>query len=295
MAFFSRNPRSLLILLAALLLSFASRAAVPHEPGQDVSTQVMTLETGLGSDRVLLLSPPHPRAALVMLPGGTGRVGILANGRIRHGANFVVRTRAAWVRRGFAVLIPDSPGNRNLRGRRHGSAFAAFVSTFVAIAHRDTGASVFLVGTSQGTIATINSAAHARPGSLAGIVLTESVSLPGRLSRETVFNANPAAVRVPVLIVANRRDSCPVAAPSMAPRIAHALSSAPSVTLRLVDGGDLRSRRCSSLSPHGYLGIAPEIVSLITGWIGSHLPQPPVRPIQRNCPAFVRQQHMIRP
>lgn len=38
-----------------------------------------------------------------MLPGGTGEVGIEPDGTLRHGANFVVRTRAAWVARGFAV------------------------------------------------------------------------------------------------------------------------------------------------------------------------------------------------
>jgi hypothetical protein len=75
----------------------------------------------------------------------------------------------------------------------------------------------------------MNGAAHARPGLIAGLVLTESVSVPGRLSTETVFDADPQGVRSPVLVVANHDDACEVAPPEMASRIAASLTSSQSV------------------------------------------------------------------
>lgn len=248
-------------LLAALALAWLPLAAA--------RARVVRLDTALGPERVLVLRPAHPRATLVMLPGGTGRVGLTRTGRFRHGANFLVRTRRDWVRRGFAVVIPDAPGGRDLRGHRHGPGFAAVVGGLVRLARRRIGAPVILFGTSQGTIGAVNGAAHAAAGSVAGVVLTETVSVPGRLSRMTVFDADPAAVRAPVLIVANRDDRCPVAPPGQAPVVARALGGASSVTVRMVAGGAAGDRPCGSLGPHGYFGIEGRVETAIAGWIGT--------------------------
>src|SRR5262245_65853065 len=68
--------------------------------------------SGGATDRVLLLQPDqHPVAALVMLPGGNGVVDIDDAGSIGTTGNFLVRTRNAWVKQGFAVAIPDTPSN----------------------------------------------------------------------------------------------------------------------------------------------------------------------------------------
>jgi hypothetical protein len=234
--------------------------------------RVVDLPLGDGLDqRVLYDTPPHPRATLVMLPGGSGDIGVRRDGDLRHEDNFVVRTRADWVARGYAVLIPDAVDQGNLRGVRSSPAYGRLVDGLAAYARDQASAPVFLVGTSQGTIAAINGAAHARPGLIAGLVLTESVSVPGRRSTETVFDADPQGVRVPVLVVANRDDVCDVAPPEMAPRIAAALTRSPSVRILAVSGGTQRSERaCGSLSPHGYHGIEQEVVSGIAEWLQAH-------------------------
>jgi hypothetical protein len=46
--------------------------------------------------RVLLASPARPKAVIVMLPGGSGDVGLTLYGGAHHGDNFVVRTRELW-------------------------------------------------------------------------------------------------------------------------------------------------------------------------------------------------------
>lgn len=234
--------------------------------------RVVDLPLGDGLDqRVLYDAPPHPRATLVMLPGGSGDIGVRRDGDLRHADNFVIRTRADWVARGYAVLIPDTVDQANLRGVRSSPAYGRLVDGLAAYARDQAPAPVFLVGTSQGTIAAMNGASHARPGLIAGLVLTESVSVPGRRSTETVFDADPQGVRVPVLVVANRDDACDVAPPEMAPRIAAALTHAPDVRVLAVAGGLQRSdRACGSLSPHGYYGLEQQVVEGIAGWLRTH-------------------------
>nr|WP_206364850.1 hypothetical protein [Sphingomonas populi] len=126
---------------------------------------------------------------------------------------------------------------------------------------------VFLPGTSQGSIAAMNGAAHAPAGSIAGVVLTESVSVMGG-SGETVFDASPERVRVPALIVANRDDRCDVAPPGAAPKIAAAMTASRDVRVLMVAGGVTRSAKdCGSLTPHGYYGIEDVVVGKISGWM----------------------------
>jgi pimeloyl-ACP methyl ester carboxylesterase len=202
-----------------------------------------------------------------MLPGGAGDVGVESDGDVRHGENFVVRTRALWPAAGYAVLIPDTVDRANLRGLRSSSEYANLVEGLIGFAHAQAAGPVFLLGTSQGSIAAMNGAAHAGPEALAGVVLSESVSRMGG-SHETVFDADPEDVRVPALVVANRDDRCDVAPPQDASRIAAAMTRSPDVHVLEVAGGVAASRkRCGSLTPHGYYGIETQVVTAISRWL----------------------------
>lgn len=260
-----RLPASLaLLVLTCSLLSPASAGSerITDLPLHDGSHQ-----------RVLYDTPANPRATIVMLPGGAGDVGIRRNGDLRHDDNFVVRTRELWMSRGFAVVIPDALDHDNLRGMRSSPAYAALVGDLVHFAHQQSSVPVFLLGTSQGSIAAMNGAAHSDPTQLAGVVLTESVSVPGG-SHETVFQADPQDVRVPALVVANRDDQCDVAPPDNAPRIAAAMSASPSVKVIQVSGGiQHSSNTCGSLTPHGYYGIETQVVTAIADWMAQQLSQ----------------------
>ncbi|WP_206542379.1 alpha/beta hydrolase [Sphingomonas sanguinis] len=254
------------LLLSPLLLPQPASAQ-----GRPLSPQVLDLPRPNGAvQRVLLSVPANARGMIVMLPGGAGDVGIGRDGAIAHGDNFVVRTRALWNARGYGVLIPDALGSDNMRGRRSSPGYARVVGDLVALAHRQVGGPVFLLGTSQGSIAAMNGASHAAPGSVAGVVLTESVSVLGG-SHETVFDADPARVRVPALVVANRDDACNVAPPDDAPRIAAAMTHSPDVKILTVSGGVTRSdKACGSLTPHGYYGIEGQVVDGIVRWMDAH-------------------------
>jgi hypothetical protein len=124
------------------------------------------------------------------------------------------------------------------------------------------------MGTSQGSIAAMRAASESGRGELAGVVLTESVSVPGK-SHETVFDSNPENVRIPVLIVANRDDECWVAPPAKAKEIAASMPHASS-TIMMVKGGEYASKNaCGSRSPHGYWGIEGKVVDDIGDWMES--------------------------
>ncbi|MDB5653636.1 MAG: uncharacterized protein JWQ94_1249 [Tardiphaga sp.] len=245
---------------AALFLS------PPHLATAQTADRVLDIAVAAGHQRALYVAPAHPRGSIVMLPGGAGDIGIADDGDLAHGNNFVVRSRALWVAEGFAVLIPDALDRDNLRGVRSSPEYAAVVAALVAAAHAQAKGPVFLLGTSQGAIAAMNGAAHLRGGEIAGVVLSESVSVRAG-SHETVFDAHPDEVNVPALVVANSDDACNVAPPENAAKIAAAMTQA-KVKVLTVSGGEQHSRKdCGSLSPHGYYGIEGSVVSQIAAWM----------------------------
>lgn len=260
-----RTTPLIIFLLGSTLASDASAQSITADLAID-----LPLRDG-AKQRLLWATPRDPRGAIVMLPGGTGNVGIESNRDLKGSHNFVVRTRAAWNARGYAVLIPDTITNEGLRGVRSSRGYAQVIEVLVRFAHEQAHTPVFLLGTSQGSIAAMNGAAHAAHGSINGVILTESVSVLGG-SGETVFDAEPAMVRAPALVVANRNDRCNVAPPANASKIAAAMTASPDVRVLFVSGGvDRDGNECGSLSPHGYYGIEAKVVADIANWMDAHL------------------------
>jgi hypothetical protein len=257
------------IFAASCVAAFMQPAsAAPLE--SSVPDTVYDLPLNGAQQRVLYVRPPSPRGTIVMLPGGAGDVDIAEDGDFAHGKNFVVRTRDLWRTRGYAVVIPDAVDGQNMRGLRSSPEYARTVQELVHFAHAKASGPVFLLGTSQGSIAAMNGAAHLSKSELAGVVLTESVSRQSK-SGETVFDVAPGDVTVPALIVANRDSACRVAPPGDAPRIAAAMTRAPEVKVIYVQGGVTRSSACGSESPHGYFGIEDAVVDKIASWLDAHM------------------------
>jgi pimeloyl-ACP methyl ester carboxylesterase len=122
-----------------------------------------------GNERVLFASAANPRATLIMFPGGSGIVGVSASGTTTN-LNFLVRTLPLWLAQGFAVEILDAPNGASLLGQRHTSGYAAAIDRAIDFARSRANAPVWLVGTSQGSTAAANGAAHLG-GKIAGVVL----------------------------------------------------------------------------------------------------------------------------
>jgi class 3 adenylate cyclase len=98
--------------------------------------------------------------------------------------------------------------------------------------------------------------------------LASSVTRPGRAG-ETLFDAEPGAIAVPVLVVSNQNDTCGVSPPGDAPNVLAALTRSPRKELVMVTSSQIarRSDPCEGMSPHGYLGIEGEVVQRISDWI----------------------------
>ena len=262
-----RSRYRIVVYTIAAWLSAAMPAA------RAASTVLDVKLAGGATDRVLLLQPDKPPpAALIMLPGGNGIVGISADGDIEITGNFLVRTRDAWVKQGFAVAIPDVPTNHAnaLFGVRLSSEYADTLRQIVDALRAKTKAPVWLVGTSQGTNAAANAAGRLAAGEIAGLVLTSSVTEAGPTPqlRETVFGADLAAIKVPTLIAYNTDDKCALTPVGKVASLKAALTGASRVDVLSFSGGlPPKSKPCEALSAHGFYGIEPEVVSRISQWI----------------------------
>jgi hypothetical protein len=206
------------------------------------------------------------KGIIVMFPGGTGEIDIEKSGRIKNAKNFVVRSDGLWLDRGYGIVLVDALDHESMRGQRSSAAYAEITQKIIEFAHRQANVPVWVLGTSQGSIAAMNAASHAGRTQLAGLILTESVSILGA-SGETVFNAHPDEVRVPSLVVANADDRCKVAPPSMAQSIAQSIRHAPTTVLGVSGGTQRTQDDCGSLTPHGYYGIEEKVVDEIVGWM----------------------------
>jgi hypothetical protein len=222
-----------------------------------------------GTERVLFLGGQQARAILLLLPGGDGIIDLDSGGGVHQlGRNFLVRTIGQWVAQGFAVVLPDAPNETSLTGQRHLPAYADAISRAIDFGRSYAALPVWLIGTSLGTTAAVNGAAHLG-AKVSGAVLTSPATRRTDSSGETIFDAEPGAVAVPALVVGNEYDTCPETPPGNAPMVLSALTRSPRKELVMVRSGEIakRSDPCQGMSPHGYLGIEGTVVQRISEWI----------------------------
>src|SRR5215831_14899329 len=261
-------------LILAFVAGFAAAASTPAAPlmlppaaievdaaapvdlvsgGCGWSPVVADISVAGGTERVLFLGTERARALLVLLPGNDGIVALDSAGGIHQlGGNFLVRTMGQWLEQGFDVVLP---------------AYAEAIGRAIDFGRSHANLPVWLIATSQGSTAAVNGAAHL--GSrVSGAVLASSVTRPGHAG-ETLFDTEPGAISVPVLVVVNQYDSCGVSPPADAPSILAALTRAPRKELAVVASNQIarRADRCEGMSPHGYLGIEAMVVQRISDWI----------------------------
>ena len=79
-----------------------------------------------------------------------------------------------------------------------------------------------------------------------------------------------STLRVPVLVVHNRNDSCRSSPFAQAEQAYATLATAPAKQFLAVASSSLRGNPCDAMSPHGYLGIEDQVVPPIVTWIRTH-------------------------
>lgn len=238
--------QSLFMAVLALLLGAGLGALAPAAAAAEI--EVSAVEAGGVS--AALLRPAKPRASIILLTGGPGRVEVLSNGDVGRGRiNQLVRTREDYARRGFAVLVPDV-----------GFDLGALVAYMGRIKRP-----VVVVGTSRGTQrAARGLAGGARPDKL---VLTSGFLSDASGGRENVIAIlGDPALLPPTLVVHHRQDGCKLTQPAgVEPFLAWAHGKA---RAQWLSGGAPEGDPCESLSAHGFMGLDEQVVSIVSGFAG---------------------------
>jgi pimeloyl-ACP methyl ester carboxylesterase len=223
------------------------------------------------TQRMLVLTPPDPKAAVVLLPGGHGGLQIFPNGSLKWGdGNFLVRTRQLFADQGLVVAVVDAPSDRQsppyLGGFRQTPEHVADLMAVIAWVRERAKVPVWLVGTSRGTQSVAYVATElSGPDGPDGIVLSSTIltEIKGR-----PVPAMPLGkIRVPVLVVHHEQDGCSLCAFSDVPALMAKLTSAARSQLLSFKGGENKGDPCEAFAYHGFNGIESEVVRQIADWM----------------------------
>ncbi len=236
--------------------------------------EIITLQTRPGVTQSYFLAhvPEKPRAIAVLFPGGYGLIHLRKeNGQIKFdGENFLVRSRAEFVKRSVAAVIVDAPSDLSRYGMkdefRFGDQHFADISAVVAdLNQRLPGGPLFLIGTSRGTVSAASLAAKFGQQA-AGVVLTSTVfRATGRNSKESgpqLSKFDFAGIKIPVLFVHHVSDQCAATEYADAQRLADKYP-----LISVVGGLQAKSDACDPFSPHGFYGKESETIAEIVNWM----------------------------
>ena len=223
------------------------------------------------TQRILLLEPNKPTASVILFSGGDGDVGIRPDGSVKHGGNFLVRTRQAWADHGFVVAVVDPPSDRQsapyLSGFRQSAEHAADIKTVIAFLRQRKPLPVWLIGTSRGTQSAAAVAVALKDGGPDGLVLTSTIL------RDPLGRAVPAmpvdTLAIPVLVLHHQDDGCRLCPPGDLAKLMRELKTS-TKELVMVKGGRDKGDPCEAWAHHGYNGIEREVVGAIADWIRAH-------------------------
>ncbi len=270
------KPRWMAAAGAALLVAMLAGPA-----DAQLKTEVVTVDVrpGVTMKYLEIRGSERPSATVILFAGGDGVLRLSSSGAIGTdlALNFLIRSRERFAGEGLAVAALDAASDlrKGMNGDiRLSAQHAQDVARVIAVLKKRIGAPVWLVGTSSGTISAAGVAARlaqSEPGP-DGIVLTSTQStLVAGVCGRTVYFAQLAAIRVPVLGVSHRNDGCPCSPGSAAAgaKLMAALSAASAKEHRIVTGGDppLSKGPCLARAPHGFFGIEGQVVTAIADWI----------------------------
>lgn len=267
---------------AVLILLLVALGFTPPAAAELVTELVTVVQPG-PTVRYLALhtTGAKPAAGVILFAGGNGVINLGADGSINAlKLNFLVRSRVKFAEQGLFVAVVDAPGKLPLDGAiRTSHAYASAMSHVILdVRKRISGAPVWLVGTSSGTlsaagVAGYSAAAAANLKRPNGIVLTSTQSKPvAGLCGKTVFDAALAAINVPTYIVSHKSDGCACSPFSGVRKVLDKLTGTRVKDSIPFSGGDppISKDPCEATTPHGFLGIEDAVVAAIADWIKTH-------------------------
>jgi pimeloyl-ACP methyl ester carboxylesterase len=254
------------LLVAAFLFSILFGA------NAQVEQTVIDIPTRPGvTQRMIVLSPPSPKAAVILIPGGHGGLQISPDGSMKWGeGNFLVRTRQLFADQGLFVVVIDAPSDRQtapfLQGFRQKPDHATDVKAVIKWVRETAKVPVWLVGTSRGT----QSAAYVAT-ELSGADGPDGVVLTSTILNDAKGRPVPAMplekIHVPVLVVHHEQDGCSHCPFAEVPALMSKLASLPKSHLLTVKGGENQGDPCEAFAYHGFNGLEQNVIQQIVAWL----------------------------
>jgi pimeloyl-ACP methyl ester carboxylesterase len=225
------------------------------------------------TQRMVVLEPEKPKAAVILFAGGHGGLQISSTGDFKWGeGNFLVRSRRLFSSNGLTVAVVDAPSDRQkppyLGGFRQKPEHVADIKGVIAWLKQQANIPIWLVGTSRGTQSTafIATQLALADGGPDGIVLS-STMLTDKPGNRPVPEMPLSNIQIPVLIVHHRQDGCEHCQYDDLSRLTEKLTNTPRKELLTVEGGENRGDPCEAMAYHGFNGIEQEVVRKIADWI----------------------------
>lgn len=254
--------------LVALTMAFSAPAFAATDEFADIDTRP-------GVTVGLMTTKPagDPVAAAILLIGGDGKLGLWRGGGARS-RNFLVRARGLFAERGVLTIAVDVPSDRRqdgLDGFRGSEEHRADMAAVLSWVRGRTGAPVWLIGASRGTVS-MGHVAGKLP--IDGAVFTATVVRASRRRPPTALDGDLESIRAPVLVVHHREDGCVVTPVDRLDRLTRRLTGATKVETLLFEGGrPAESEPCQARSPHGFFGIEGRVTEAIVGWMRANGPR----------------------
>ena len=221
---------------------------------------------------VLYLTPDQgaPRDALILFPGGngTGAYKITETGTA-YGWNLLIRNAERFAKNGLtvaAVAPPSDHPSGMSTGFRESAEHADDIAVLSTWLEAQGVERIFLVGNSRGTLSALSLAGRPLNSRVKGVILTST------LEYDNFMRWLPLdRVRLPVLMIHHREDTCRVSSFDEALKTREALAAVTPVDFVAVDGGaDPMSPPCNDLSSHGFFGRDDAVFRVITDWVNGH-------------------------
>ncbi|MGD0413941.1 MAG: hypothetical protein ABSA80_01170 [Terriglobales bacterium] len=279
-------PVTVALLATILLIGGTAFAQVPLTDSVDVVQTLLLSRTPVSNPAPAVLSEsfivtptPTPTAIAILLPGGTGLIGLAPNGTGGgtldvNSHNFVVRSRYLFAGHNLDTITLDAATDfyllpDGLAGYEGSAAHVSDILTVISWARsKAPGLPVWIVGTSRGTGGAFVAGSYSPvQGGPDGLVLAASVNDAD--DPDSVLAVNLAGITVPVLLINDAGSTCSLATSAAEKTVLKGLKNSPRKSIESVASGKLTALtdNCNGLSDHGFFGIEDTAVSDITVWI----------------------------
>jgi len=249
----------------AVLLSIAALPAIAQERG------IVTIPTRSGVTQSFFIAgmgKVTPQAVALIYTGGWGTLNLRMEGgqpKFSPG-NFLVRTRTDFIRNGVLPVLIDVPSDARTgvsdAYRFSDKQVADTRAVLAEVRKRAPGLPIFIATTSRSTLSGAHLARSLGPDEVAGVVLSSSIAVSMGSGSYSLDTFNFKSVKLPLLIVHHRGDTCRATPYGPMARYAEGF------TLISVKGGKPpESDPCEPLAAHGFYGKEAETVDAITAWM----------------------------